>query len=431
MAPFASLCPRRSTCNSCTSGYNGASNRIVYFSNDGGIFKNNDVLTAAADKGWVSLNHNFGVTQFYGGAGNPYSGRVLAGAQDNGTLVYSPPPGSNTGPNGFVADDGGDGGFVAADQTDPNMMYGEYVYLQIYRSIDGGNKSNFIYDGIEDAGNDKRALFIAPFILDPVNPETMLAGGASLWRTPNVTSATPAWMPIKDPLAPSALISAIEARPSTSGIAGSDVIWVGYTDGNVYRTTNGLAGQPTWSAITDGANPSSLPKRFVTRIRVDPKDGKRIFVAFSGYEPDNLWRTTDGGVTWKKISEALPAVSVYDIAIHPRDPKLLYLATEVGMFASGDGGDTWWPTNQGPANVAVGELFWMQEKLMAVTHGRGIFWIDLSGVEAVALAAPAAAPGASILGGGPAAIGMAGQIRSLVTTVIPDQHAVKQMRTAQ
>jgi len=362
-------------------GYNGTSNRTVYFGNDGGIYRNDDILTADAQKGWVALNNNYGVTQFYGGAGNTLSGRIVAGAQDNGTLVYSPPPGVNSGPNGWGAMYGGDGGFVAADRNDPNMMYGEYVYLQIHRSIDGGNRSVLINTGLEDAGQRTRALFIAPFILDPANPETMLAGGASLWKSPNVTAATPAWTAIKAPLAPSSdgrlpLISAIEARAANPGATASEVIWLGYTNGQVFRTQNGLAEQPAWQAVTTGAPP--LPARFVTRIRIDPANRNTVYITFAGYEGGNLWRSDDGGSNWRNISGPLPEVSAYDIAVHPRDSKLVYLATEVGLFASGDGGDTWWPTNQGPANVAVNELFWMEEKLIAVTHGRGIFWIDLS-----------------------------------------------------
>ena len=80
--------------------YDGVANRTVYFANDGGIYRNDDVLTAAPSVGWVSLNNNFGVTQFYGAAGNPFSGRLVGGTQDNGTLLYRAPPGPGTGPTG-------------------------------------------------------------------------------------------------------------------------------------------------------------------------------------------------------------------------------------------------------------------------------------------------------------------------------------------
>src|SRR5262249_52149154 len=94
--------------------YNGTTNRIVYFGNDGGIYRNDDVLSAAPLNGWVAMNNSYGVTQYYGAASSP-SGRIVGGTQDNGSLVYRPPPGTPSGPNGYTAMFGGDGGFAAAD----------------------------------------------------------------------------------------------------------------------------------------------------------------------------------------------------------------------------------------------------------------------------------------------------------------------------
>ena len=356
--------------------YDGVANRTVYFANDGGIYRNDDVLTAAPSVGWVSLNNNFGVTQFYGAAGNPFSGRLVGGTQDNGTLLYRAPPGPSTGPNAYTAMFGGDGGFAAADPTNPNFMYGEYVYLQIHRSVNGGESANYIYAGIGDANNSAGALFIAPFILDPANPNWMLAGGRSLWRSENVKAATPNWREIKAAAEGEPKISAIEARGGTGATTGSERVWVGHTDGEVFRSTNGVARQPTWTRV-DENGPRRLPKRFVTRIRLDPRDLNRVYVTFAGFEVENLWRSTDNGNTWASLGQ-LPPASVYDVTVHPANSSLLYAATEVGLFASDNGGTNWWPSNEGPANVAVQELFWMSEILVAATHGRGVFWIDLT-----------------------------------------------------
>lgn len=357
--------------------YDGSAIRTVYFANDGGIYRNDDILTAAPSIGWVALNNNFGVTQFYGAAGNPFSGRLVGGTQDNGTLLYRSPPGPGTGPNAYTAMFGGDGGFAAADPTNANFMYGEYVYLQIHRSIDGGERSNYIYSGIGDANDPAGALFIAPFILDPGNPNRMLAGGRSLWRSENVKAATPSWRAIKAPIDGGAKISAIEARQRAGTTTGADRVWVGHTSGAVFRSTDALARQPAWTRVDDNAT-RTLPKRYVTRIRVDPRNLDRVYVAFAGFEPANLWRSDDNGATWASLGQ-LPKATVYDIALHPADSSLLYAATEVGLFASDNGGRTWWPSNEGPANVAVQELFWMGEILVAATHGRGVFWIDLGG----------------------------------------------------
>jgi hypothetical protein len=52
----------------------------------------------------------------------------------------------------------------------------------------------------------------------------------------------------------------------------------------------------------------------------------------------------------------------------------------VGVFASENAGAAWSPTNEGPANVSVEDLFWMGEKLICATHGRGMFMLDLGGL---------------------------------------------------
>src|SRR5207237_172186 len=148
---------------------------------------------------------------FYGAAGSVSSGTIVGGTQDNGTLRYTPGGGTE----GYTTMFGGDGGFSAADPTDSNYFYGEYVYLQIHRSTNAGVFSNYIYSGISEAGA-QTANFIAPFILDPNNPNTMLAGGSQLWRSTNVKATSPSWSSIKPAL--SGGISAIVAGPNNSDI---------------------------------------------------------------------------------------------------------------------------------------------------------------------------------------------------------------------
>jgi photosystem II stability/assembly factor-like uncharacterized protein len=337
--------------------YNGTSNAIVYFSNDGGIYRNDNVLTATTTNGWAGLNHNLGVTQFYGAAGNLASGTIIGGTQDNGTDRYRPIDGIN----GWIESYGGDGGFCAADQTDPNYFYGEYVGLQIYRSTDGGDTVHYIDTGL-DRDN---ANFIAPFVLDPNNPSTLLAGGASLSRSTDAKAATPTWASIKSPILGSTGISAIAVARGNS-----DIVWVGYNDGSVYYTTNGTAANPTWEPNLGSPN---LPARYCTRITIDPQNASAVYVTFGGFASDNVWRTTNNGVNWTNISNGLPAAPVYSLVVSPSDSDALYIGTQVGVFASADGGMTWSPSNDGPANVSVEELFWMGAQLVAATHGRGMF----------------------------------------------------------
>src|SRR5205823_9203428 len=124
----------------------------------------------------------------------------------------------------------------------------------------------------------------------------------------------------------------------------------------------------------------ALPARYCSRLVIDPTNPNLVYATFGGYSAGNVWRTTNGGVTWSNITGTLPAAPVYTLAIHPQHANFLYVGTEVGLFASNNGGTTWSPTNEGPANCSVEELFWLGNTslLIAVTHGRGMFEIDLT-----------------------------------------------------
>jgi hypothetical protein len=341
--------------------YNGTTIKTVYFGDDGGVYRAADVTTVSLTSGWQELNNNLGITQFYGGAGNPTSGTIVGGTQDNGTLRYTPGGGTE----GWTAMFGGDGGFAASDPTDPNYFYGEYVYLQIHRSANGGVSSSYIYSGITDAGG-SAANFISPFILDPNNPNTMLGGGGQLWRSVNVKAGTVTWASIKPTI--SSPISAIAVAQGNS-----DIIWVGHNNGSIYSTANGTATTPTWVQHNAG-----LPGRYVERLLITPGVPNKVYAAFGGYSSGNVWRTVNGGTNWTDISGNLPAAPANSIVLAPGTTNILYVGTEVGVFGSTTDGTTWSTGNDGPANVSVDELFWMTNKLVAVTHGRGLWSITPS-----------------------------------------------------
>jgi hypothetical protein len=378
-------------------GYNGVDNRRVYFGNDGGVYRAENVTTvgnnasAPYTNGWVNLTNGYGVTQFYYGAGHIGTNTIMGGAQDNGTLRYSPAQGANAWNEVW----GGDGGDVASDPSDAQVWYGEYVYLEIFRDTSGGTSATFpddyisgrYWDGgwrwkpqpfsIPDAQN-SAAQFIAPFELDPNEPNRILGCGMSLWRTndaktPNTTTGGPSWESIKTPIGSSTWTHSITSIAIAHG--NSDIVMIGHANGNVYRSTNATDVNPQWQQVdTNGINAN----RHCLALTIDPDDHDLVYAGFGGFQADNLWRTSDGGQSWINISAGLPDVPIRDITTHPQRPSWVYLATQVGVFASEDRGASWSPTNEGPANVACRDFFWMGSRLVCVTHGRGMFEIDLA-----------------------------------------------------
>lgn len=402
----ASIHPDQHTIVS-SPNYDGGSNKTVFFGNDGGIYRADDIKSAGTDpkkiSGWTKINHNYGVTQFYGVTWNKEANSLLGGAQDNGTLHLQLTPDGL--PGNWNEEFGGDGGFCSSDPGDRKFLYGEYIFLSLHRSSDMGRTAEFINGEYVDSNDhlqwkqdarlrvgdsyDGTANFIAPFALDPRdgNGATILAGGASLWRTqdakqPNSPTSGPHWSRIKDPVpgwndgtdVPN-YISAIgiSTRPPVS-------VWVGYNRGDLYVTHDPDAAAPHWEKVdVIGAR---MPRRLVTRILPDAVNGGTVYVTYGGYSDalahDNVWKTTNGGSSWRNISVGLPSAPVFAITMHPQKQNYIYVGTEIGIFASEDGGAHWSLSNEGPVNTAVHDFTWMRSKLVAATHGRGIWAIDLT-----------------------------------------------------
>lgn len=376
-------------------GFDGSSNRRIYAGDDGGLHTRADWSSGS----WSALNNGLGVTQFYGAAMNATSGVMVAGAQDNGTNRF-------TGNRNAWAYNviGGDGGFCAADPSNPSYFYGGYQYLGLQRSSNGGvNWSDIRGATTGDPGFN----FIPYFLLDPNDPNRMLACGRALWRTNNVRTGTPpSWTQVKAPrFCPTfgPAYAHFQDNPfcnlSTAQIAvgNSDLVWVGHNDGELYRTTNGTAGTPTWTLI-DGAG-GTLPDRWISSIAIDPQDHQRVLVSLMGYTPDNLWETLDGGANWHTIdgsgTAALPDVPVSWVLMHPTIRDLLFVATDLGPFVSTDGGGAWAPAPGGPDNVCIDQLVWKSDReLLCVTHGRGVYLatLPIAGSQPVGAGCAAATP---------------------------------------
>ncbi|MFN8493339.1 MAG: hypothetical protein U0350_37420 [Caldilineaceae bacterium] len=353
-------------------GFNGATNKVVYAGNDGGLFRADDVYGvlagAATQTNWTSLNEKLGISQVYGVSVNA-QGVVLVGLQDNGTMITANQTGD------WMRITFGDGGYSFADPTDARYFYNGFIRLGVERSADSGGNSEGISTQAKGAPyfiNDT-SNFITPILLDPNNPERLLVGAGQLWRTNDARAATtpttgPQWAAIKAPLASNSINALAIAKGN------SDIVWVGHNQGELFKTTNGTAASPTWTQVAQGKWPRF---RSVNRITIDPQNANNVYVALGGYETNNIWRTTDGGATWAAASgagaTALPALPVMALAIHPNNANWLYAGTVMGLFTSEDGGATWKVPHDGPTNAMIWDLSWSGTTLYAASYGRGVW----------------------------------------------------------
>src|SRR6185437_15299065 len=213
----------------------------------------------------------------------------------------------------------------------------------------------------EPADSSGHTNFIAPIALIPNGTSAatqMLAGGSSLWLGSDITSGSGTWTAISGVGMPQSTandnyISAVATDPAN----GNDV-WVGYDDGEVFHSVNGLSGSPVWlrsNASLSGNGP-------VSSFWVFPGSPNTVYVTFSSFISSapgaNVRVTTDGGLTWTNIGGALANDLVYSLVTHPGDSQVLYAGTLTGIYTSTDGGQTWLTSNVGPANVMVRQLSW-------------------------------------------------------------------------
>jgi photosystem II stability/assembly factor-like uncharacterized protein len=187
------------------------------------------------------------------------------------------------------------------------------------------------------------------------------AVGGGLWKT---IDGGVTWKPITDQKIASSSVGAVAVAPSNP-----DIVYLGMGEtelrGNVmqgdgmYKTTDG---GKTWTHI--GLEHSQA----IARVRVDAHNPDLVYVAVLGHpygpsEERGVFRTTDGGKSWKKVLYENDRAGAEDISIDPRNPKVIFATIwdvyrtpwslssggpASKLYKSTDGGDTWKDITRNP-----------------------------------------------------------------------------------
>jgi uncharacterized protein (TIGR03437 family) len=331
-----------------------------YVGCDAGIFKTGDPHISVPV--WTPLNGSLTITEFYPSFGlHPTDPTIMVGGtQDNGTINL----GSS---KAWAQSTCGDAGWSAIDPSDPSVMYTTCQNVDIFKSTAAGafGSWNRAESGIPTS---ERSSFIPPLVLDASRPQTLYFGTYRVYQTTNGASS---WTAISPDLTAGGTVSTIAIAPSDS-----NTVYAGTTDSHISVTTNAVTGTPTWTR----RDKAPLPTRFITQIAVDPTNSLAVYVTYSGFSGFNdqvghVFRSLDGGVTWKDISGNLPNIPVNDIVIDPDIAGTLYVGTDLGVFASFDSGATWSVFGTTLPRVIVNalKLHRPTRTLRAATYGRGIW----------------------------------------------------------
>lgn len=211
---------------------------------------------------------------------------------------------------------------------------------------------------------------IADIAVDPRNQNVWYVAAASggAWKTTNHGTT---FNPIFDNQA-SYSIGCVTLAPSNP-----NTVWVGSGENNNQRSV--AYGDGVYKSLDGGKtfkNMGLKTSEHIGKIIVHPTDENTVWVA--AYGPvwskggeRGVYKTTDGGETWKRTLEISEHTGIAEIAIDPNDPNTLYASAhqrrrrewtyigggpESGLYKSTNGGETWKTINQGLPEGKMGRI---------------------------------------------------------------------------
>jgi photosystem II stability/assembly factor-like uncharacterized protein len=290
-------------------------------------------------------------------------------------------------------------GYVAPDPLNPNIIYGG----KVSRFDKSTGQVQQVGPAVPGGGAKYRFVRTMPLLFSPVDPHVLYLGSNVLLKTVNGGRG---WDVISPDLTretydvPASVgVYTEEARKQATrrgviyAIAPShkdvNVIWAGTDDGLIHVTRDG---GKTWNNITPG---ELTPWSKVSMLDASHFDDVTVYAAINRIRLDDLkphiYRTHDGGKTWKEIVTGLPDQPVNTVREDPLRKGLLYAGTELAVYVSLDDGDHWQPLKLNMPPISIRDLVIHENDLVVGTHGRG-FWIldDVSPLRQISAQSAAA-----------------------------------------
>ena len=272
-------------------------------------------------------------------------------------------------------------GYVAADPLNPNIVYGGK--LTKFDKTTGQVQNIAPQIG---RGGKYRFLRTAPVIFSPVDNKSLFYAGNVLFKTldggnswevisPDLTRAT--WdIPESVGIYRTDNMKQMPQRGVIYTIAPSNkninTIWAGTDDGLIQLTNDG---GKTWKNITP---PEITSWNKVSLIDAGHFDDQTAYAAINKIRVDDMnpyiYKTHDGGKTWEKIVNGLPAEPVNAVREDPLCKGLLFAGTETAVYVSFNDGGRWQPLRLNMPATSIRDLVIKDNDLVIATHGRS-FWI--------------------------------------------------------
>ena len=360
----------------------------MYVGTDGGVYRSWNGGTT------MEIVENLPLSQFYHvSVDNEEPYNIYGGLQDNGSW-YGP----SRATGGVKARDwnsiGPGDGFRVLKHPTKNIIYSEMQGAENIWRYDVDKKLIKTIQPLPKEGDAKlRFNWNAPIAISAFHPDRFYVGSQFLhvsndmgdtWKiiSPDLTTNDKSKQDQSDSGGLSVDNSGAENHTTIFTIAESpldeNVIWVGTDDGNVQVTTDGGKNWTNTSVEIAG-----LPKNtWVYHIEPSSHDKATAYAVFEGHTSGDMtpytYKTTDFGKTWKNIITADVVGFVRNIQEDFVNPDLLFLGTEFGLYITLDGGNSWtkFENNMPATAVHFIDLQKRTNDLVMGTHGRGIIIID-------------------------------------------------------
>ena len=373
--------------------------RHLIIGNDGGVSISHDRSAT-----WVWMPNLLGAQAYHVefDMQSPY--HVCAGLQDNNTWCGPSAVRTNSGihnDNWYVIS-GGDGFQPLMDPTDARIVYAESQDGRMSRTDRFTNERTTIRPEPAELKPGEpppyRFNWDTAMQLSPFDPATIYIGANLVLRSSDRGRSY-------QPISPDLTTNTDREALSIMGVPGKDiriakhdgvgsfgnivtleesaarqgVVWVGSDDGVVSVTQD--AGK-TWTNVTSKI--SGVPKwTYVADVVPSRASAGTAYVAFDGHRGGDyrtyLFATTDYGATWRSIAGNLPAGEVArGLAEDRKNPDILYLGTETGLWVSWNRGTQW---TRIKANLPTMPIYEIKQHprdndLILASHARGIWILD-------------------------------------------------------
>jgi photosystem II stability/assembly factor-like uncharacterized protein len=369
---------------------NPVNTNIMYLGTDGGVYM-------SIDRGvtWT-FNQSLPVGQFYHvgiDMKEPYN--VYGGLQDNGSWMAPSAGPGGIGNGNWDRVNGGDGFWTVPD-SDGKTVYSEYQGGNMNRTNLANMKSEFIQPQKTAKEEKLRWNWNTPIVTGAKNPKNLYVGAQYLYKS---TDQGRNWKRISADLTTNN--KAKQKQEESGGLSedntsaenhctiftiaesplDENLIWVGTDDGNLQYSTD--AGT-TWVNVSANVAKCGIANQaWVSSIQPSQFDKNTVYTTFEnhmyGDHKTYLGKSTDMGKTWKRINSTEFTGFAHKIKEDLENKNLLFLGTEMGLFATLDGGENWFRMKNKIPEYALVRDIQIHPKthdLILATHGRGIYILD-------------------------------------------------------